>query len=233
MQTTTQTFRRFCPNSAAGVRTFKPTTISSVFKVPLLPSRMSIRSAQRLFSAEATKDTTLQEKSDAAAPNDEQLKIVLSEKDKQIADLQDLYRRSLADMENIRQRTKKEVENASTFAITKFAKDLLDTADVLEIALKSVPAEIRSSKVNKPLKDFYDGVSMTHDNLLKTFKRFGVEPFAETLGAKFDHNLHEAVFQAPVPNKEPGSIIEVIKPGYMIHGRVLRSAQVGVISDSN
>ncbi|KAJ3080527.1 Mitochondrial matrix cochaperone, partial [Physocladia obscura] len=145
----------------------------------------------------------------------------------------DLYRRSLADMENIRQRTKKEVENAAAYGITKFAKDLLDTADVLEIALKSVPAKIRSSESNKPLKDFYDGVSMTHDNLLKSFKRFGIEPFTETLGAKFDHNLHQAVFQAPVPNKEPGSIIEVIKPGYMIQGRVLRSAQVGVVPDLN
>ncbi|KAJ3056998.1 GrpE protein 1, mitochondrial, partial [Rhizoclosmatium sp. JEL0117] len=143
----------------------------------------------------------------------------------------DMYRRSLADMENVRQRTKKEVENASAFAITKFAKDLLDTADVLEIALKSVPEAERANDANKHLKDFYSGVSMTHDNLLKSFKRVGVEPFAQTLGAKFDHNLHQAIFQAPIPGKEPGTIIEVIKPGYMIQSRVLRSAQVGVVLD--
>ncbi|KAI8612575.1 GrpE nucleotide exchange factor, partial [Chytriomyces sp. MP71] len=152
-----------------------------------------------------------------------------------IRHLQDQYRRALADMENIRQRTKKEVENASDFAITKFAKDLLDTADVLEIALKNVPEAERSSDAHKSLKDFYSGVSMTHGNLLKSLKRFGVEPYAAELGAgaKFDHNLHEAIFRAPVPNKEPGSILEVIKKGYMIKGRVLRNAQVGVVQESN
>ncbi|KAJ3014560.1 UNVERIFIED_CONTAM: Mitochondrial matrix cochaperone [Siphonaria sp. JEL0065] len=164
---------------------------------------------------------------------DDKLVAALAEKDKQISDLQDLYRRSLADMENIRQRTKKEVENASSFAVTKFAKDLLDTADVLEIALKSVPEAERTNDSNKVLKDFYSGVSMTHTNLLKTFKRVGVEPFENTLGAKFDHNLHEAIFQAPVPGKEPGTVLEVLKSGYMIKGRVLRSAQVGVVTDSS
>ncbi|KAJ3235804.1 Mitochondrial matrix cochaperone [Chytriomyces hyalinus] len=166
---------------------------------------------------------------DGAKPID----VTIAEKDKQIADLQDLYRRALADMENIRQRTKKEVENASSFAITKFAKDLLDTADVLEIALKNVPEAERASDANKSLKDFYSGVSMTHDNLLKTFKRVGVEPYGDTLGVKFDHNLHEAVFQAPVPGKEPGTVLEVLKPGYMIKGRVLRNAQVGVVAESS
>ncbi|KAJ3021862.1 UNVERIFIED_CONTAM: Mitochondrial matrix cochaperone [Siphonaria sp. JEL0065] len=163
----------------------------------------------------------------------DKLAVDLAEKDRQISDLQDLYRRSLADMENVRQRTKKEVENASSFAVTKFAKDLLDTADVLEIALKSVPEAERANDANKVMKDFYSGVSMTHTNLLKTFKRVGVEPFENTLGAKFDHNLHEAIFQAPVPGKQPGTVLEVLKSGYMIKGRVLRSAQVGVVTDSS
>ncbi|KAJ3230078.1 Mitochondrial matrix cochaperone [Chytriomyces hyalinus] len=194
-----------------------------------LPLRqVAIRPLMRVnYSTDAAPQTDVPK--EGAKPID----ITIAEKDKQIADLQDLYRRALADMENIRQRTKKEVENASSFAITKFAKDLLDTADVLEIALKNVPEAERSNDANKSLKDFYSGVSMTHDNLMKTFKRAGVEPYGDTLGAKFDHNLHEAVFQAPVPGKEPGSVLEVLKPGYMIKGRVLRNAQVGVVSESS
>ncbi|KAI9330095.1 GrpE-domain-containing protein [Obelidium mucronatum] len=192
---------------------------------------MFARLGARCYSEGAQTGADQAEKSETNG--DEKLKAALAEKDKQISDLQDLYRRSLADMENIRQRTKKEVENASSFAVTKFAKDLLDTADVLEIALKSVPESERANDSNKIMKDFYSGVSMTHTNLLKTFKRVGVEPFEETLGAKFDHNLHEAVFQAPVPGKEPGTVLEVLKSGYMIKGRVLRSAQVGVVTDTS
>ncbi|TPX71259.1 hypothetical protein CcCBS67573_g06282 [Chytriomyces confervae] len=195
---------------------------------PTLMRPVQFNPLRARFSTDAAPQTDAPK--EAAKPMDE---AVIAEKDKQISDLQDLYRRSLADMENIRQRTKKEVENASSFAITKFAKDLLDTADVLEIALKNVPQAERTSDANKSLKDFYSGVSMTHDNLIKTFKRAGVEPYGETLGVKFDHNLHEAVFQAPVPGKEPGSVLEVLKPGYMIKGRVLRNAQVGVVTESS
>ncbi|KAJ3380872.1 Mitochondrial matrix cochaperone [Entophlyctis sp. JEL0112] len=187
----------------------------------------SLLSAPRLQSSASEQQPQQPQDADA------KIAAIVAEKDKQIADLQDMYRRSLADMENMRQRTKREVENASTFAITKFAKDLLDTADVLEIALKSVPESERAAEQpaanNKTLRDFYAGVSMTHDNLIKSFKRFGVEPFADDAMTTFDHNLHQAVFQAPIPGKESGSICEVIKKGYMIHGRVLRSAQVGVV----
>ncbi|KAJ3411960.1 Mitochondrial matrix cochaperone [Chytridiales sp. JEL 0842] len=153
---------------------------------------------------------------------------LIAEKDKQIHELQDSYRRCLADMENMRTRTRKEVENASAYSITKFAKDLLETTDVLDMALKSVPESERNGS-NKHLKDLFSGVSMTRDNLLKTFKRFGIEPY-NPVGEVFDPNLHQALFKAPIPGKEPGTVSECVKIGFMIGGRVLRPAQVGVVT---
>lgn len=136
----------------------------------------------------------------------------------------------MADAENVRQRSKKELEAAHQFAITKFSKDLLDSADILQLALKSVPETERTgSSPNKHLKDLYTGVDMTFSELMKTLKRHGVEPFDPT-GEKFDHNMHQALFQSPVPEKEPGTVFQTTKIGYTLNGRVLRPAQVGVVS---
>ena len=140
---------------------------------------------------------------------------------------QDSYRRALADAENVRQRAKREVEQTAQYAVTRFAKDLLETSDVLQIALNAVPEAERSGS-HQTLTDFYKGVAMTRENLLKTFKRFGIEPF-EPVGEVFDPNLHEALFYQPAEGKQPGTVSAVVKIGYKIQDRILRPAQVGVV----
>jgi len=52
-------------------------------------------------------------------------------------------------------------------------------------------------------------------------------------GEKFDPNVHEAMFQAPIPGKEAGTVFETSKSGFMLKGRTLRPAQVGVVQDTN
>ncbi|OAQ34827.1 GrpE-domain-containing protein [Linnemannia elongata AG-77] len=157
----------------------------------------------------------------------------LAAKDKQLAEVKDRLLRTLADMENLRQRTAKEVANTKDYAIQKFAKDLLDTADILNMAIKNVPEDqIAESSDNTHLKSLHTGVSMTRDELLKTFKRYGVESF-DPMNEKFDPNLHQANFQVPMPGKEPGTVFDVQKIGFMIKGRVLRPAQVGVVQSTD
>lgn len=147
--------------------------------------------------------------------------------------IQDRLLRTLADMENLRQRTAKEVANTKDYAIQKFAKDLLDTADILNMAIKNVPQdEISETSTNSHLKSLHTGVAMTRDELLKTFKRYGVESF-DPMNEKFDPNLHQANFQVPMPGKEPGTVFDVQKIGFMIKGRVLRPAQVGVVQSTD
>lgn len=72
---------------------------------------------------------------------------------------------------------------------------------------------------------------MTKVELLKAFKRHGVEPM-EAMGQKFDPNLHEALYQAPMEGKEAGTIFDVQQTGYTLKDRTLRAAQVGVVSPS-
>ncbi|CAG8641206.1 6325_t:CDS:2, partial [Ambispora leptoticha] len=136
------------------------------------------------------------------------------------------YLRVLADQENLRQRTRREIEHTAQFAIQKFARDLLNTADILNLALNSVPKEAleNAEKENPHLHNLYTGVKMTEQDLLKTLKNYGVEQI-NPLGEKFDPNVHEAMFQSPVEGKEEGTIFTVQKIGYKLNGRVIRSPQ--------
>ncbi|KAF9543905.1 Mitochondrial matrix cochaperone [Mortierella hygrophila] len=173
------------------------------------------------------------EATEAAAEQKTAQEEALAAKDKQLAEVKDRLLRTLADMENLRQRTAKEVANTKDYAIQKFAKDLLDTADILNMAIKNVPQdEIAESSTNTHLKSLHTGVAMTRDELLKTFKRYGVESF-DPMNEKFDPNMHQANFQVPMTGKEPGTVFDVQKIGFMIKGRVLRPAQVGVVQSTD
>ncbi|KAF7729851.1 Mitochondrial matrix cochaperone [Apophysomyces ossiformis] len=183
--------------------------------------------------------------------NDEMVQ-QLTEKDKKFAELQASVTvvgwtgrrlKAESDQENLRQRSAKEVSNAREYAIQKFAKDILDTVDILGMALASVPVELRSKetaptsqiaddplKLTEQLTNLYTGVSMTEAELVKTLRRHGIEQHNPE-GEKFDPNKHQAVFQTPIPDKEPGTVFTVQKLGYVIKGRVLRPAQVGVVAE--
>jgi molecular chaperone GrpE len=161
-----------------------------------------------------------------------------------------------ADFLNLQRNAAREKEQTRDFAITRFASDLLETADVLSLALKSIPQSVvtppnstssstpssntSSSPTELPptkthqeyLQELYSGVELTQRQLLQTLFKYHVKPFDPT-GERFDPNLHEALYQAPIPDKEPGTVIDCQKIGYMIKDRVLRAAQVGVAQDAS
>jgi molecular chaperone GrpE len=153
------------------------------------------------------------------------------------ADYKDKLIRTLADMENLRERTSRQVENSNKFAIQGFVKDLLDVSDNLERALGAVDSEYlkkesesddSEEKAFKLLKSLYEGIEMTEKQMLQVFAKNGLERFDPTDQA-FDPNLHEARFEVPVPDKEPGTVVVVTKVGYKLHDRVIRPAEVGVV----
>ncbi|ETN83853.1 co-chaperone GrpE [Necator americanus] len=148
-------------------------------------------------------------------------------------DWKDKYQRSLAETENVRKRGFKQTEEAKVFAIQGFCKDLLEVADVLDLAVDSVKEEQLKS-ADKTLSDLHQGIVMTRTVLLNTFKKHGLNP-VNPIGEKFDPNLHEAVFQVPPgpdAKAEPGHIMHVSKIGYSLKDRPVRAAQVGVVTES-
>merc|ERR1711915_42690 len=141
------------------------------------------------------------------------------------ADLLDKYRRSLADFENLRNRMNKQVSDAKIFGIQGFCKDLLDVADVLNKAISSVPSS--DLQQSQSLSDLHQGLQLTESQLLKVFGKHGLVQ-ENPLGEKFDPNKHDALFQIPAPEKEANTVLDVQKIGYILHGRTIRPAAVGV-----
>ena len=169
---------------------------------------------------EEEKELTVEEKLGLAEE-----KIV--ELEETVKDEKDRVLRAYAEMENVRRIAKNDVSNAREYANQSFAKGLLDVADNLERALGSVE-EKDVSDDNPLLKTLLEGVSMTDKELKKVFQKHGVSQYA-AVGDAFDPELHDALFQYQDPEKEAGTIGQVIKTGFMYKDRVLRPAQVGAI----
>jgi molecular chaperone GrpE len=142
------------------------------------------------------------------------------------ADFKDKLLRTLADMENLRKRTEREVADARQYAITGFARDVLQVADNMHRALDHIGEELRGSADAK-VKSLVEGLDLTERELAKTLEKNGVKMFSP-LGEKFDPNLHQAMFEMPDSGHPNGSVAQVIQAGYKIGDRVLRPALVAV-----
>lgn len=141
------------------------------------------------------------------------------------AALKDQLLRALADAENARRRARKDVDAARSYAISRFAEDLLAVADNLGRALESIPAEQRSD--NEAVKAIADGVEMTARELDTVLGRHGITRM-DPLGEKFDYNLHQALFETADTDQPDGTVVQVVQTGYRIGDRLLRAAMVGV-----
>src|SRR3954462_2844110 len=106
---------------------------------------------------------------------------------KEAADARDKMLRTLAEMENLRKRTAREVADARLYAITGFARDVLDIADNLQRALDAVPAETRAN-ADAGLTALIEGVDLAERSVLNTVEQNGVKKFDPT-GQKFDPNF--------------------------------------------
>lgn len=150
----------------------------------------------------------------------------------QVKELKDQLLRSYAEQENIRRIAKTDVENARAFAISSFAKSLLDTSDNLTRALDAVPEEYRQDKENHAvLATLFEGIKMTDDGLTKAFAKNGLKKFGEP-GDKFDPNKHDALFEYVDDKMDAGTIGQVMKVGFSLKDRVIRPAEVGVIKST-
>jgi molecular chaperone GrpE len=142
------------------------------------------------------------------------------------ADLRDRLLRALAETENTRRRAEREKQDASQYAVTKFARDMLQIADNFARALAAAPAELRAA-ADPQIKAVLEGVEATERQLLQTMERHGVAVI-DTADGKFDPNLHQAIAEVPGGDKPAGSIVDVVQSGYKIGDRLLRPAMVTV-----
>jgi molecular chaperone GrpE len=71
------------------------------------------------------------------------------------------------------------------------------------------------------------GVAAAERARLSAFERHGIRRL-DPKGERFDHNFHQAMFEAENTGKPAGTVVEVLQPGYLLHDRLLRPAMVGV-----
>lgn len=143
----------------------------------------------------------------------------------EIAGLKDRLLRAVAETENLRRRAEREKAEATLYAATGFARDMLSVADNLGRALESVDPAARET--DPALKGLIDGVEVTQRELHNVFERHGIVRF-DPKGERFDPNFHQAMFELPTNDAAPGTVMETIQAGYRIGERVLRPAMVGV-----
>jgi molecular chaperone GrpE len=145
---------------------------------------------------------------------------------RELGETRDRLLRALAEMENLRRRTEREVADARAYGIANFARDLLGASDNMRRALEAVGAELRST-ADPTIRALIDGVELTERELGKALEKHGVRKL-EAQGAKFDPNVHQAMYEVPDPSVPAGTVVQVVQPGYMIGERVLRPAMVAV-----
>lgn len=144
----------------------------------------------------------------------------------EVDSLKDQRLRALAEVENVRRRADKEKADASQYAVTKFARDMVGIADNFARALAAVPADVRAA-ADPQVQAVLDGVEATDRQLIQALERYGVKQI-DTSDGKFDPNLHQAIAEVPAAGKPGGSIVDVVQSGFMIGERLLRPAMVTV-----
>ena len=139
--------------------------------------------------------------------------------------LKDRLMRALAEAENARKRGDKARRDAEQYGGSKLARDMLPVYDNMKRALDTMTDEQKEGSAA-----LIEGIELTMRALLGVFSKHGIQNVAPQVGDRFDPQVHEAMFEAPVPGTRAGDIIQVAAEGFMLHDRLLRPAQVGVSS---
>ena len=185
------------------------------------PETSAKTQAEAQPDAEAAEDAAPAEDAEGETEGEQDPLAVLRE---EAASLRDQLLRALAEVENTRRRAQKDKQEAARYAPAPLARDLLAVSDNLGRALESVPEELARDERAKSL---IEGIEMTRRELQSVFERHNIAKI-EPVGEKLNPHHHEAMFEIEDPNQEPGTVIQVIEPGYVLHDRLLRPARVGV-----
>jgi molecular chaperone GrpE len=144
----------------------------------------------------------------------------------EVADLKDRLLRALADAQNTRRIAEREKQDATQYAVTRFARDMLAVSDNFSRALAACPPH-KLAAADAQVRGVIEGVEATERQLLSTLENHGVKVI-DTTDGKFDPNLHQAIAEVPGNGKPAGSIVDIVQTGFTINGRLLRPAMVTV-----
>ncbi len=140
-------------------------------------------------------------------------------------ELKDQMLRAVAESENTRRRAERDVAQARKYGHTGFARDLLSVVENLSRAVEALPEQ--RDDLDETMKNLVIGVEMISREMTNVLERHGITRIMP-MGEKFDPNKHQAMFEVPTNDAEPGMIVQVAQSGWMLHDRLLSPAMVGV-----
>jgi molecular chaperone GrpE len=153
----------------------------------------------------------------AADPLPDDLEAALADAEARAREHWNSYLRAVAETENVRKRGQREVESASRYAIERFAGDLLEVRDSLELGLHS--------GASAPPERLLEGMDATLRLVDRAFEKAGVS-MLDPAGQAFNPEFHEAIATQPSAEQPPGTVLAVVQKGYLLNGRLLRPARV-------
>jgi molecular chaperone GrpE len=127
------------------------------------------------------------------------------------------YLRAVAETENVRKRAARDVEAASRYAIERFAGELLEVRDSLELG-------IAAGATADPAR-LVEGMEATLRLVNRAFEKSGISVL-DPQGQPFNPEFHEAMVTQPTAEQAPGTVLAVVQKGYVLNGRLLRPARV-------
>jgi molecular chaperone GrpE len=127
------------------------------------------------------------------------------------------YLRAVAETENVRKRAQRDLESASRYAVERFAGDLLEVRDSLELGLQS-------GATAQPER-LLEGMEATLRLVNRAFEKAGVSVL-DPAGQPFNPEFHEAIATQPSTEQPAGTVLAVVQKGYVLNGRLLRPARV-------
>src|SRR6266704_5374856 len=181
---------------------------------------------KRQLATETTEDQPTPKKSSKEEKSETMLRETMEELEKEKAKSEDYLRRLQylqADFENFRKRVEKEMSDIRQFGNQRLLSELIVVNDELELALREAEESGEDPTI-------VEGIGMVHKRLQSILSKEGVEKI-HSIGSKFNPDLHDAALRV-VSDKEEGTIVEEIRQGYTLRGKVLRPSIVKVAENS-
>ena len=154
---------------------------------------------------------------------DDVLRAEIEHLNKELTEANESHLRAAAEIQNVRKRHQVELDKARKYAIDNFAKSLLEVMESLDHA-----CEIDD---DSDIGAMREGVELTRKQLLSVFEKASIRKIVPNRGDAFDVNEQQAMTLVPTDEFPPNHVVDVFRPGYMIHDRLLRPAMVIVSAE--
>ena len=136
------------------------------------------------------------------------------------------YLRAVADLDTYRRRVIREKDDLRQYAVSGLLESILPIYDNMGLGLMSAEQAADPNVVA-------EGIRMVITQFQTVLSENGIEEISPEKGDAYDHNLHEAVQTQPSDEVEPGAVLQLVRRGFSLNGRLIRPATVIVSGEAS